>query len=271
MPSITPFDFFENAFDRAQHLIDIYDLLLNQRERAARSDWSARVAPIFGWGRNERICRVDGNGATLLIREECGWEMSHFEHEWLAELLRAGLAFAVSAFDRYIHDLVMERFIRGVQRPIEDMPKALRTYSLPLSVTEECIRSALEPRHSGQVTRPRTILKPRFRRALRKETFQGYDQVAQAFGLMGLNKVWSKVAKEMKTTSKEMRDCLNEIVNRRNKIVHEADTRQLERPQSINLNEIDTVAVQKDMDWLYKLAEAIDSVIYDIEENGSDD
>lgn len=271
MPAITPFGFFEDSFYRAQHLVDIYDLLLNQRKRKPPKKWFESIAPHFRWPKGENICRVDGNGAVLLIREEYDWEMSHFDHEWLGELLRAGLVFAVAAFDRYIHDLVMDRFIQAVGRDLKDMPKLLRKFKLPLSVVEECLRSSLSSRSSGINTRPRTILKTRFRKALREKTFQRPQRVEEAFGLLGVGKIWNEIAAKMNAKPENIKSKLDQIAKRRNKNVHEADVLQKERPQSIHLRDIDSNTVQEEMDWIYSLAEAIDGVVYGIEENGSDE
>ena len=94
-----------------------------------------------------------------------------------------------------------------------------------------------------------------------KETFQSYDQVALALSLAGVDKGWSKVAEELDETVEENRTWLNNLVHRRNQIVHEGDMKRASRPRKLRFNDIDQVEAKQEVEWVETLIMAIDRVV----------
>jgi len=214
------------------------------------------------WNTGDRLVRVDGDDMLLVIRNLEGWDMDHFSHDWLAELLRAALSAAVSSVDRYFHDLVVSRLVDLVDRDEKTIPKALGVFPLSLADVEATIKKAIETDDKGcRKTRPRTVLKDRFRNALHKETFQGFEQIGTAFGMLGLSKVWKDVAQRLNCETNDIKDKLNRIVLRRNQIVHEGDMLRSSRPREIKLHTIDKDDIKSNIQWLRSMIREIDSVV----------
>ena len=192
--SLTPLDAFNDALLRARRLADLYELLHNKRERSVRSDWAEKAKKLLGWKASDPICRIDGQKSVLLIREE-GWDLEHFEHDCLGELLRSSLVSAVSALDRYLHDLISSKLLSLLMR---DTPKLLAQFPMELADVKKMLQKAMKSRKDGETaTRPRTILKECFRKSLNQQTFQGSVQIENALQMLNIKKCWGKIAQKM--------------------------------------------------------------------------
>lgn len=90
------------------------------------------------WPDAERIVRIDGKdgNSMLILREATGLDRKRFAHDYLSELLRAAIASAVAALDRYMHDLIVDRCIKLLSRPEDDIPKELRKLAIPVLETK---------------------------------------------------------------------------------------------------------------------------------------
>jgi hypothetical protein len=101
---------FKLSIERSKRFLMLYKILNNDRKRDVRADWSSRFKEFMRWPANEEIIRIDGHNrnSMLILRARLGISSSEFEHEILSELLRASVVTAVSALDRYMHDLVMK-------------------------------------------------------------------------------------------------------------------------------------------------------------------
>ena len=94
-----------------------------------------------------------------------------------------------------------------------------------------------------------------------KKTFQSFDEVSIALSLAGIKDGWSRTAKQMGCTSKEIEGRLNKIVHRRNQIVHEGDIKRALRPRQLQYNEIGQKEIVADLDWIEQLLNSIDVVV----------
>lgn len=257
-----PVQVFEDAIVRSEYLVDLYDLLLNQRERAIRKDWADSFKRLMRWQRADELVRVDGNGCILVLRNKPDWEMKDFTHPHLAELLRAALTCAVSASDRYFHDLISSHVLTLLAKPYDQIPNSLARFEMTLIDAEISLKKALETeKGKRKATRPRTILKERFCDALHRETFQTFQQIGRAFGMLGLKDTWRKVAKTMNCTVEDIKAGLTKIVRRRNQIVHEGDMMREARPRAVKLNDIRSGDVKRYIKWLASLVKAVSEVV----------
>lgn len=244
---------FDDAMDRAEHPLDLYELLHNTRARSVRNDWAQGFKEFMGWSPSEEIVRVDGNDAILIIRDRGrGWHMSHFDAPWLSELLRAALTAGVSAFDRYVHDLYTDHFSKFLASGSPDK------YHVTVRAAERAIAKALESRTGGKKTRPRQVLKERFRSEINSQTFQGSKQVTEALSKLGLKKFWKRIANGLDMTTDTLHERLDKIVRRRNQIVHEGDIKHGSKKQSVQLNKITSVGVREDLAWIRLLVSEIE-------------
>jgi len=179
----------------------------------------------------------------------------------LSDILRAALVLAVSALDYYIHEVVtlgMLEIHRGQRSEPNPPPNrsqsAFSRFQVSLggarqerliamdiaSWLENEIQqsqgfsflqqshtiSALLPVISSSVLNRlnnASWLEDEVRESLGYQSFQQPDKIADALRLISDKKLWDEVATKLGRTAKDVKQELSAIVDRRNKIAHEAD------------------------------------------------
>jgi RiboL-PSP-HEPN len=179
----------------------------------------------------------------------------------VSDMLRAALVLAVSALDFYVHEVVtlgMLEIHRG-QRS-EPMPSANTTQSAfsrfqvslggarqdrltvidiaswleaeiqqaqgSAFLQQSYTVSALIPIISSSILdklNNTSWLESEIRERLGYQSFQQADKIADAIRYISDKKLWDEVAIQMNRSAKDIKQQLNLIVDRRNKIAHEAD------------------------------------------------
>ena len=215
----------------------------------------------------------------------------------VSDMLRASLVLAVSALDYYVHEVVtlgMLEIHRG-QRS-EPMPSANNTQSAfslfqvslggarqdrladvdIASWLENEIQqahgfaflqqsytvSALIPTISRSIQNKlnnTSWLEDEIREKLGYKTFQQADKIAEAMRYISAKELWNVVAIQMAKPAKEIKQQLNSIVDRRNKIAHEADI-----DPTFNIGSrwnIDEVLVGDAVNFIEMLVECIHQVL----------
>lgn len=128
------------------------------------------------------------------------------------DLYRASLVLGVSAVDHFVHEFVrlgMVEVHSGSRAPTE----AHLAFKVPLSVARAAIADASDGAWlDGAVREAHSWL-----------SFQHPDKIADAIRLVSGVRLWEEVAREMGTDSRAVKAQLSAIVDRRNKIAHEAD------------------------------------------------
>jgi hypothetical protein len=163
----------------------------------------------------------------------------------ISDVLRAELAFAVSAFDYYIHGLVrVGMFETFNSKRLETA--AYKKFNVPLEKMKDAISnpaslswliSEITDQHS-------------------RKSFQRSDNVSEAIRLVSDIKIWDEIAKRQGKNASDLKNQLDLIVARRNQIVHEADM----DPSSGNRWPINDTMVNDAIDFIEKIADTI----YDI-------
>lgn len=131
----------------------------------------------------------------------------------LSDMLRSALVLAVSALDYYIHEVVrigMLDIHRG-QRP---EPPAFSGFQISLG-------SARAGINAGQNID--SWLEDEIRQRHSYKSFQQPNAIADAVRLICDKKLWEEVSINMGRPAKDIKKQLSGIVDRRNKIAHEAD------------------------------------------------
>jgi len=161
----------------------------------------------------------------------------------LSDLLRAEIVLGVSALDHYVHELARLGMLEcwaGTRKGTE----AFNRFPLPISIagalsnpstTQQSIEAEIRSKHSFV-------------------SFQHPDRIAEAIRLFSDVKLWEQVAMHLGTTTKEIKTSLLLIVDRRNKIAHEADIDPSFPGQRWP---IDSVLVEDTLDKLDAIARAI--------------
>ena len=130
----------------------------------------------------------------------------------LSDVLRAALVQAVSSFDLYVHELVRLGMLEAYRSEIPKTDAFLR-FQVSLSGVLEAISN------EGSAAW--------FDREIRERhghlSFQTPDSVSDAIRLISGIPLWNELSTKLGYDRRELRDRLSLIVDRRNKIVHEAD------------------------------------------------
>ena len=132
------------------------------------------------------------------------------------DLLRAQTVYAVSAFDKLMHDVVrigmVESFCGLRQRTSRFLKEPI-----PFETYQDIMIASVPP--------PAHYFERSVARRHQHQSFQDPDKVAEALSLIwDSDDKWAKVASKLGgTTGPQVRTRLKAICDRRNKIVHEAD------------------------------------------------
>lgn len=236
--AIEPIDLFNNAVKRADHFLDLYDLVHDSRQRAIRDDWRSSFLTFMRWPRAEKIVRIDGKDkkSLLIIRESVGLTRESFSHDYAAELLRGAISASVSALDRYAHEIVIKYFLKILNSPVEEQTKEFRSISLPIN----SVKRAIERIRENGAARPGNSIKAEVRKILHRDyTFQSAPNILKASRILGVDDFWRKMcARHGNIGSQALQDKLNAIAKRRNQIVHESDLIIQERAREVKMRPI---------------------------------
>lgn len=130
----------------------------------------------------------------------------------LSDILRSELVMAISALDHCIHEIVrlgMLEVYRGTRPETSaflrfqiSLERVRQVVSDPTS--DDWLENEIRERHSWR-------------------SFQQADHIADAIRLISDISLWEQVSTHMGMPSQDVKEQLNLIADRRNKIVHEAD------------------------------------------------
>lgn len=236
--AIEPLDLFNNAIKRADHFLDLYDLVHDSRQRAIRDDWRITFLKFMRWPKPEKIIRIDGKdkNSMLIIRESVGLTRESFSNEYASELLRGAISASVSALDRYAHELVIKYFLKILNSPLEEQTKEFRSISLPINA----VKRAIERLRDNHAARPGNSIKAEVRKILHRDyTFQTPSAIQKAARIIGVDDFWKKMCTAYGNIgSQALQDELSAIAKRRNQIVHESDLILQERAREVKMRSI---------------------------------
>ena len=161
----------------------------------------------------------------------------------LTDILRASLVLGVSALDFFVHEFVRLGMIevhRG-NRPATD---AHLSFKIPLLAARVAVNDTSQDNWLDQT----------IREAHSWLAFQHPEKIADAVRLMSAVPLWENVSQEMGMPANGVKTQLNAIVDRRNKIAHEADMDPINPGHRWT---IDSALVNEALNFLEKLALAI--------------
>jgi RiboL-PSP-HEPN len=179
----------------------------------------------------------------------------------LSDLLRAALVLSVSALDYYVHEVVTLGILeihqgrRSEPSPPPNSPQSTFSrfqVSLGGARQERLVAIDIDSWLENEIQRnqgaafleqPYTVsdllpvisssilnklnnvswLEDEVRERLGYQSFQQPDKIADAIRLISEKKLWDEVATKLEMSAKGIKQQLNAIVDRRNKIAHEAD------------------------------------------------
>lgn len=215
----------------------------------------------------------------------------------LSDMLRAALVLSVSALDYYIHEVVtlgMLEIHRG-NRPEPPVTRnanksVFSKFKVSLGNAREDRKAAIDiaswlindlQQNYGNnfIQQPDTIhnlipaieacildklnrspwLENEIRESLSSQSFQQPDKIADAIRLISDKKLWNEVAAKLSRSAEDVKQTLINIVNRRNKIAHEAD---IDPTLSLgNRWPIDEIMVGEAVDFIEQVVESIHQIL----------
>ena len=127
----------------------------------------------------------------------------------ISDLYRSQVVLIISSLDHFIHEFVLEEMLETYngRRPISN---AFNRFPIPLSTiqgtipSENVIASHIRQKHSWM-------------------SFQDPDKIADAIRLISDQKLWEEVAPIFGINAGDLKSKIKLVVDRRNKIAHEAD------------------------------------------------
>ncbi len=133
----------------------------------------------------------------------------------LSEILRAELVLAVAAVDCFIHDLVRMRMSEIFQAS-DNPPDAFLNFDISVKTAKEIIAAPTEDERIK-------FFEKEIRRRHGYRTFQRSENISQALSLIGVKAVWHKAGERLGLPSTDIKNRLDMIVQRRDRIAHESD------------------------------------------------
>jgi len=254
-------DIFDNGRRRAQYFLRLHALLQDRRQRGIRHDWARNFKRVMHWPQRERVNRIDGRQAILVLREGAGLGPEHFREETLSELLRAALVDIVSALDRYCHELVVSRIVKALGRSEKSINRELRQLYIPVLAAKAAVRHAgIRRGKGGRVrTRPMTIIRHAVQDILYRESYQAPEDIRRALRMVDIEDLWPRCAEQMHIQQADLIRELGRIVDRRNKIVHEGDVIRRRKGGRLILHTITRRQVRADIEFIVHLVSAMET------------
>lgn len=128
-----------------------------------------------------------------------------------SDLLRAQVVLAVSALDYYVHEVTVQEMLEIFEerRP---STQAFQKYRISIDTMIGIMSTRSSSWFEAEIRERHSFL-----------SFQQPDKIADAVRLFSDVKLWQEVASKMSRPERSVKDELKLIVERRNKIAHEAD------------------------------------------------
>lgn len=254
---------FESAIARAERQVHLYEILHDTRKRNAKSPWPDDFKKLIGgsWtGDSSTPVRVDGHNkkSILVFSGTLGVSRAWFSHDGLSDLLRCAISMAMSAIDRYMHDMVTQRAWSLLEG--SGIPDELREETIPIAV----VRRALDNLRKRKSARPGNYIMSVFQERLHHRPFQNPSDVLKAARMAGgPGEFWKTVGSKMDPTAKadEVIAKLRAIFVRRNQIVHEADMPRKRKGRKVTWREITSTEAKTIVEWCKGFIRAVDLVL----------
>lgn len=131
------------------------------------------------------------------------------------EILRAEIVLSVSALDCFIHDLIKQGMVETYQGD-RIASNQLSTYQIPFKFLK-----LIE--NSEQLDDKLAYLENAIKENNSKDSYQSPKSIEYALQLINISSVWKNLASPMNLKAEDIKGELSLIIDRRNKIAHEAD------------------------------------------------
>jgi len=165
----------------------------------------------------------------------------------VSDMLRAQLVLGVSALDHYVHELTISGMLEVFDGKRTSTPSFLNFRVSMNSVLGGFVVSGTSVWFESEIRERHSFL-----------TFQQPDRIADAVRLFSDVKLWHEVSAKLSMTEQEMKERLKLIVERRNKIAHEAD---MDPSYPGSRWPISEASVNTSLDFIANLCQAIHATV----------
>lgn len=252
-----PYETYLNISSRAKRLLHIHDGLINIRRKGIRKDWKRNFCKIMHWPISSDIERIDSKEAIIVLRAGAKLKREDFEKEIIEDLLRSAITFGVSALDRYVHERVVKNIIAALSGG--ELSKHQRNLEIPAHLALKSVRKMSKTKGKGKNVRPANDIRNEIQEVLHARPYQGWLQIVNAFKLIGISELKDKIGKYYSSSEKqEIESTLDNIVIRRNYIVHEGDLKRHQRGGNIKMHELSRKEVEDSLNFIDKLVRNLD-------------
>ena len=165
----------------------------------------------------------------------------------ISDILRAQWFMAVSCLDYFVHNAVEEGILEIYQNK-RTITEAFKKFEIPMENMQQIstnptdilwLKAIIHDKHGWQ-------------------SFQKSDKIPPVIKLISEKHLWDEIGKELNKSSKDIRDQLDLIVDRRNVIGHEADADRINLGQKNNITQND---VEEVINFIENLVNAMYEVI----------
>lgn len=167
----------------------------------------------------------------------------------LSEILRAELVLIVSAFDCYIHDIVKTGMLE-IFKGQRNENKKYNDFSIPLSYVQQIIQAENDTEKSQ-------LIEVAIKKVNCKDSFQSPSSIENSLQLISIKNIWTLIKTELSMEPSDIKHKLGLIVNRRNKIAHEADLDSITGEKT----EILSDDIADCLNFITKLTKSIDNQV----------
>lgn len=220
--------------------------------------------------------RVVGDGGLLLLDGSQNVSRKDIKNEFLPELLRSAVVAIVSALDKYLHDVVVEKCIILLRKDHDLIPEPLLQIKLNVSVLKKIDQKIEEKRKrkprgkkgNGSI-RISWIYKKAIQDSIHTISFQSPKNITLALAMLGIKDSWNKIilslnSKGITITRKELDTKLNILAKRRHQIAHEGDVKRKTKNTNLTLNSIDIIEVNDYLETVKAVTAEIDQLVQQI-------
>lgn len=165
----------------------------------------------------------------------------------ISEILRAEFLLIVSALDFYIHEIVREGLINQFINISDGMGAS---FCIPLSTVKVLLKVDSEEERMK-------ILNGQIKSITSKDSYQAPNAIEKALGLINIKSVWSKISSITGKPADDIKKRLSLIINRRNKIAHEADIDFISGEKTT----ITLIEVKECREFVKMFVEVLDTII----------
>ncbi|MFJ6022113.1 hypothetical protein ACIQFP_22435 [Nocardiopsis alba] len=164
------------------------------------------------------------------------------------DLYRAAWSQAVSALDHWLHQEVLEHAVALVRSPERPLPDRLAKLKMPFSTVEQMADNSVD-----------SVFAEFIEEEIRRDTYQRSKGIGEGLRLithLNAQQIWERVAEGLGTNVAAARDRQDKIVDRRNRIAHQADLDRDGRRTPMSADEVEAAVV-----WIESVAEQIRTLL----------